>query len=1266
MTSSAVPLKRFEELFEHAVRAKPDDAAFVIKALYSLQNPGTGLFHESSGDFVEATALALRALRALNASPAHRLRVTPFEKESALEKWLEGLDWVHPWRATDRIECLLEIFIHRVEVDRSPVAAGLYHRVLDWLDQRQDPDTALWGHAADPAYATEAAKKIANLYAYVHRPVLGSIKLGVAASLSAGRGSLNAVWMREPTGGAARFHPGAEVAVVVTCFNLGAYLFDALDSVGRQTLSEVDLIIVDDGSTDAYTVAYLDFLASRGYRVIRQQNTGLATARNNGIRAVSARLICCFDADDRMHPAWLKRAKDTIEADPGLGFVSCYYRCFDNDHADYRYTGVNLPEMLVSNQAAVLSLFRRDAWDRVGGYCPEFSTGMEDWDFWISILAVGYRATSIPEVLFYYRARECSMLSVAQRPENYKKNARLLLERHRAVFEAHWPEVILLRARQFADLLATRSEEVRYTTRLERRIADADRELGELRTWRIALQPMAEHPDMALRIAGAIRTAALLLNPARLTHVLKNLVLLWRVQRSAAALQKWQELFDREYYLSANVDVLVSGVLPELHYTLQGGTEGRNPSLDFDGRFYLRRHPDVAGAGFNPLLHFVLFGSAERRIAAPVRPQGAARDRRVPFPPPDLEPVSRPLIAVVIPCFNYGRYLREVVRSVEAQTFRNFEIVVVEGGSTDGTTPEQVRQVEGEGIQNTRFFYRTEPHLAGDNRNFGIQQSRAPYICCLDADDLLRPIYLECAAFVAETYRYDIVASAVAGFGDGTFLWNGGPPELEEMKDHNQIATAALFRKEAWRASGGFRDWGRGHTHVAEDWDLWLRLLAKGYSAANLSAPLLLHRVHGGSLSQTATKSTGEQKQAILEANRNVLAAPQDAPEPPAHFFHPWENLLADAPTQRTVLLAFPYLTIGGAEAQFATIIRGLLAHGIRVVMITTELLPATMTDETSRFELLTPYVYPLPMLFEWDTGRWTDFLLFLIARYRPETLLNVGSNFIYTSLPCLKRVVPALKIADQLFNDGDHFESSRKYTSYIDATITMSELLSAKLAGSGVDRAKITAIPNAIEVPDAGPQEEPFDSDFFPASFAGKAIVSFFGRLSAEKAPLDFIAIAEALRHRDDVRFFIAGEGPEREAVRKRIAQLGLTQRVFAPGAVKEVARLMRQSAVVVLTSHLDGMPTVVLEAQALERPVVASAVGSVPTMIEDSRTGFLCAPGDIQAFAARIIELVDAPEMRARLGKAGREFVREHFTAEKMVERYVKVLNALRIVSP
>ena len=145
--------------------------------------------------------------------------------------------------------------------------------------------------------------------------------------------------------------------------------------------------------------------------------------------------------------------------------------------------------------------------------------------------------------------------------------------------------------------------------------------------------------------------------------------------------------------------------------------------------------------------------------------------------------------------------------------------------------------------------------------------------------------------------------------------------------------------------------------------------------------------------------------------------------------------------------------------------------------------------------------------------------------------------------------------------------------------------------------------IPHGINIEEMTAPDATFDSSGLPESFRGKFLVSFFGRLSAEKSPADFVKIARHLRSYDEIRFLMTGEGQERASVLALIEKYELQDRIHVPGFVDNLRDLMALSDVVVVPSSVDGMPLVVFEAQAFSKPVVASAVGSIPSVIDGWR---------------------------------------------------------------
>jgi cellulose synthase/poly-beta-1,6-N-acetylglucosamine synthase-like glycosyltransferase len=218
-------------------------------------------------------------------------------------------------------------------------------------------------------------------------------------------------------------------------------------------MQDFEVIVVDDGSTDDATRLLLDDFERPKTRVIRRANHGLAATRNHGIGQARGRYVCCLDADDRLRPDFFAKACAILERDPGVGFVTGYFEMFGDRKGVFRVPSCAFPEMLAHNQAIAASVFRRDAWEKAGGYCETFSaSGVEDWDLWITMLELGYRAEVIPEVMCDYRIHPAQMTTTMYQPDTWRRLRREIVLRHRSTYEAHLVDVIGEDGAQWADV----------------------------------------------------------------------------------------------------------------------------------------------------------------------------------------------------------------------------------------------------------------------------------------------------------------------------------------------------------------------------------------------------------------------------------------------------------------------------------------------------------------------------------------------------------------------------------------------------------------------------------------------------------------------------------------------------------------------------------------------------------------------------------------------------------------------------------------------
>lgn len=164
--------------------------------------------------------------------------------------------------------------------------------------------------------------------------------------------------------------------------------------------------------------------------------------------------------------------------------------------------------------------------------------------------------------------------------------------------------------------------------------------------------------------------------------------------------------------------------------------------------------------------------------------------------------------------------------------------------------------------------------------------------------------------------------------------------------------------------------------------------------------------------------------------------------------------------------------------------------------------------------------------------------------------------------------------------------------------------------------------------------------------------LVGTVARLSHVKGVAYFLRAAEMISQTcPGVRFIIVGDGPLRDDLEHLAAQLGLRERVVFAGTRSDVRELLAAMDVFVLASIREGIPVSLLEAMAMKRAVVATAVGGTPEVVQNDRSGILVPSQDARALAEAVVSLLKDSRRRTALGEAGRERVREAFSADACV---------------
>ena len=198
-----------------------------------------------------------------------------------------------------------------------------------------------------------------------------------------------------------------KISVIIPVYNTGRYLPECLDSVLAQTLSDIEIICINDGSTDN-SAEILKKYAKQDtrIRVINQKNSGVIATRNNGIQHANADLVYPLDSDDMITPNALQDLYDAFINQRGDVITSRVMK-FGTDTGEMILPKPNKFNFWHSNCSVNAALFRKSDFMRAGGYDTAYSTALEDYDLWLNfVYRQKLRFYRVPKILFMYRIKD--------------------------------------------------------------------------------------------------------------------------------------------------------------------------------------------------------------------------------------------------------------------------------------------------------------------------------------------------------------------------------------------------------------------------------------------------------------------------------------------------------------------------------------------------------------------------------------------------------------------------------------------------------------------------------------------------------------------------------------------------------------------------------------------------------------------------------------------------------------------------------------------
>lgn len=626
---------------------------------------------------------------------------------------------------------------------------------------------------------------------------------------------------------------------------------------------------------------------------------------------------------------------------------------------------------------------------------------------------------------------------------------------------------------------------------------------------------------------------------------------------------------------------------------------------------------------------------------------------------------NHPDVTIVTPFFNMAEFIGETAESVFRQTFRNFEWLIIDDGSTDAKAAQVLDELARRDNR-VKVFHRTNAGLAA-TRNFGFREARTEYVAQLDADDLLAPTFLEKCLWFLETHPHCAWAhSAVIGFGEQEYLWLRDF-KREQMLKENILVPTSVVRRSAHFTCGQYDESiRRGY----EDWDYWLSMIEHGFTSQVIPEYLCWYRRRPNSMLAKIQKDESYNEWFAEYRRRKHGRLYQSGlppiPEPPWPPPYPLINddlaFVNQHPTDSRpgVLFMWPWLAMGGADKFNLDVLRHLDRTRFRPYAVTTLKSENPWWD---RFNELTPEIFHLPNFLPVED--WLRFLVYLIRSRDISLLFISNSEYGYLCCPVLKKIFPDLKIIDFVhieemhWKGGGYAHCSMVASPCLDRSLVSSRRLSETYLTEFARRPEqIAHVYTNID------SEEEFNPERFAAGIlrrevrcqASIPVLLYMARICEQKRPEILVEMISRLRKRTSLPFqaWIVGDGPDLPNVKKLSYNLGLSDTCVFWGARRDAGQFYREADILVLPSKWEGIALTLYEAMAMGLPVVATDVGGQRELVTPD-AGVLIPPGapdEIDRFIEILLYLIEHSDARLKMGKAGRERVRKYFSLSKMVE--------------
>lgn len=241
---------------------------------------------------------------------------------------------------------------------------------------------------------------------------------------------------------------GTDIEAVITSFNQGTMILEAVESLCAQTLLPKKIIIVDDGSTDECSMRVLKDIEKKSdlpipIMIHYQENRGVSAARNAGIKKTEAPMVLVLDGDDKLKPEYTEYVSRLLGCNPSMVAASSWMHTFGALDSIVCPAGGKISAFLSRNCCPATHILRRDIFERCGGYDETMCSGFEDWDFFLSMLEAAPESWIgiVDKPLIEYRTAPAS--SNIKSMDKRLELMRFMIEKHVGSYHDHIADALL-------------------------------------------------------------------------------------------------------------------------------------------------------------------------------------------------------------------------------------------------------------------------------------------------------------------------------------------------------------------------------------------------------------------------------------------------------------------------------------------------------------------------------------------------------------------------------------------------------------------------------------------------------------------------------------------------------------------------------------------------------------------------------------------------------------------------------------------------------